>query len=177
MAGGGVGELLRVRVEREAERGRHLVLVDVTQHPAQQLCRRRVLVGVRAEGVAELTHEHGRGDPVARDIAHGHGTIPSIGGRRRTSPRRLKAGGAGVVAADQLHALDLGKLLREQAALQSHCDLVLALERGRAVEGLRRLLGDQATWACSPSLSGCVCANSRQSAPSRLPPRVTSGVA
>ena len=52
----------------------------------------------------------------------------------------LEPRAARVVAADQLDALDLGQLLREQAALQAHGDLVLALERRGAIERLRRLL-------------------------------------
>ena len=57
------------------------------------------------------------------------------------SPPISEAGAARVVAADQLDALDIGEVVGEQAALQPHGDLVLALERGRAVERLRGLLG------------------------------------
>ena len=54
MARGRVGQLLRVRIEREAERRRHLVLVDVAEHAPQHVGGRGVLVGVGAERVAEL---------------------------------------------------------------------------------------------------------------------------
>ena len=142
MARGRVGELLRVRIERQAERGRHLVLVDVAEHAPQHVGGRGVLVGVRAEGVAQLAHQHGRRHAVAGDVAD-RDVHDAVGAADRVVPvaADLEAGAAGVVAPDQLDALDLGQAVREQAALQSHGDLVLALERGRAVERLRGLLG------------------------------------
>ena len=128
MARGGVGELLGVRIEREAERGRHLVLVDVAQHAPQQLGGRGVLVGVRAEGVAQLAHEHGRRDAVAGDVAHRH-VHDAVGAAHRVVPvaADLESGAAGVVAADQLDALDL-----RAAAARAGCAEVAPRPRARA---------------------------------------------
>ena len=139
---GRVGELLRVGIERQAQRRRHLVLVDVPEHAPQHVGGRRVLVGVRAEGVPQLAHQHGGGHAVAGDVADGH-VHDAVGAPDRVVPVAAdqQAGAARVVAADQLDALDVGKVVGEQAALQPHGDLVLALERGRAVERLRGLLG------------------------------------
>ena len=84
---------------------------------------------MRAERVAQLTHEHGRRHSVARDVAN-RDMHDAVGAPHRVVPvaADLETRAARVVAADQLHALDLRELLREQAALKAHGDLVLALE-------------------------------------------------
>ena len=142
MARGGVRELLRVGVEREAERRRHLVGVQVAEHAPQDLRRRVVLVGERAERVAQLPHQHGGVDAMARDVADGDVHEP-VGATDGVEPVATddEAGLGGVVAPEQLDSVDRGQAVREEAALQQQGEIVLALERGRAIERLRGLLG------------------------------------
>ena len=139
--GRGVGQLLRVGVDREADRGRHVLARDVTAHPPQQLCGGLVVVGVRAEGVAQLTHQDGGRKAAPGDVADGdvHDAVAAAHDVVPVSSD-LHAGAARLIATDELHALDLGQILRQQAALEADGDGVLVLEAARAVERERRLL-------------------------------------
>ena len=142
MPRGGVRELSRVRVERQAHGRRHLVARDVPAHAAQQLGRRGVVVGIRAERVAHLPHQHGGADAATGDVsdrdvddavAAPHDVVPVAAD--------LEARATRLIAAEQLDAFDLGQVLRQQAALEAHRDGVLVLVAARPPERLCGLLG------------------------------------
>ena len=115
----------------------------MAEHALQDACGGAVLVGEGSEGVPQLPHEHGRRHAVARDVADRH-VHDAVGTPHRVVPIPAdhEPGAAGGVAPDQLDAVDVGQVGGEQAVLQPHRDLVLALEGGRALERLRSLLGE-----------------------------------
>ena len=128
MARGGVAELAGVRVEREEGRRRHAGVGDDLRQPARDLGGRGVLVGERAEGVAELPHQHRGRDAAAGDVADGdvddavgaaHGVVPV--------PADLEPDRARVVAAREPEPFDHRQLVRQEAPLQRRGDIVLPL--------------------------------------------------
>ena len=101
-----------------------------------------MIVGIGAEGVAHLPHEHRCGEATAGDVsdrdlhdpvAAAHDVVPVAAD--------FEPCAACLVVAEQLDAVDHRQLLREQAALQAHGDVVLVLEAARASQRLRGFLG------------------------------------
>ena len=122
-----VRDLARGRIDRDADRGRHVVVAHVTEHAAEDRLRRRVLEGVGAEGVAELAHERGGRDALARHVAD-RDLDDAVGPPQHVEPVApdLQARAPGLVARRRVDGLDR-RNVRQEAALQRDGDVVLLL--------------------------------------------------
>ena len=123
----GVREHPAVRVDRDAHGRRHLPVAHVTQQASHDRPRRDVVVRVRAERVAKLSHQRRRRDSATRDVADRQVHDP-IGPAQHVVPvpSHLEAGAAGLVARGGVDRREW-RQARKQAALQGHGDLVLLL--------------------------------------------------
>ena len=91
MPGTRVHEHALERINADAGNRRHLVLVDVSDHPAKDLRRRLAVVGIGVERASLPTHHGRRSHTSSADIADAQDDRSRPGGeRRRTSRRRRR---------------------------------------------------------------------------------------
>ena len=164
MARRGVGEEPRRRVDRDADRGGHLVVAHVADQAPHDLRRGGVVVGVGAERVAQLSHQRRCRDAPARDVADADVHDP-VGPLHDVVPvaADLEARAARLVATRGIDAGD-PRELGQQAALERHGDAVLLLV---ALAAVASALAQGAGLGCGRVSGSRPAARDRSASPPR----------